>query len=284
MPDIYQEIVKLRKEGTEGVLLTVVGKDGHGPAGLGTKMLVLADGNRVGTVGGGALEYSAIKKAGQVMKDKKNRLKKYLLSHDNDIIDGDNTGMLCGGNITIFYEYVGSGSRIYIFGAGHIGQSLLYHLKGMNYYITLIDSREGIMEDVGDVQRTITGPYETVLRDEKVPENSFFIIASHSHSFDYLILKRIYESSWAPQYVGMIASKKKAPELKNRLLNDLGLGTNIDNLYTPMGLDIGGQSPDEIAISIIAEIQSVRFRKEGHKHIRSKVEDLTPDSEPDDLD
>jgi xanthine dehydrogenase accessory factor len=268
--EIYEEILKIKKDGEVGILVTVVEKDGHGPAIVGTKMLVLPDGKRKGTVGGGALEYAAVKEASHILKDKKNYSKKYLLSPDNDIIEGQQTGMLCGGSITLFYEYIGSGARLYIFGAGHIGKALVYHLKYLDYYITLMDNRSDMVETINGVQRRVTVNYETALEGDDIPANSFFIIATHSHALDYVILKRIYEANWNPKYIGLIASKRKSPLMIQQLSEELGKDINLDILYTPVGLDIGGQSPDEIAISVISELQAIRYGKKGHKHMRKR--------------
>jgi len=276
MIEIYEEILKLKAKGEEGVLVTVVEKEGHGPAVVGSKMLVRPGGQRKGTVGGGALEYAAVKQASLVLREKKGGLKTYLLSPDNEIIEdkekAEKTGMLCGGTITLFYEYIGSGLRLYIFGAGHVGKALVYHLKNLDYYITLIDNREGMADAVEGAQRRITGDYKTALEGEEVPVGSFFIIASHSHALDYVILKRIYQADWKPKYIGLIASKKKAPVMIDQLKQELGREINLDMLYSPVGLDIGGPSPAEIAISVISELQAVRYGKTGHKHMKGSVE------------
>ena len=272
MIEIYEEILKIQKGGEEGVLVTVVEKEGHGPAIVGTKLLILPDGKRIGTVGGGALEHAAVKEASHILEDKKNDSKKYLLSPDDDIIEGEQTGMLCGGSITLFYEYIGSGTRLYIFGAGHIGKALVYHLKSLNYYITLIDNRGGMVETIDGAQRRITVNYKTALEGDDVPANSFFIISAHSHALDYVILKRIYEANWSPKYIGLVASKQKGPLMIQKLSEELGKDINLDILYTPVGLDIGGQNPDEIAISIISELQAIRYGKNGHKHMRKRQE------------
>jgi len=268
--DIYEEIVNLKNEGNEGVLVTVVEKEGHGPAGVGGKMLVLPDGTKKGTVGGGALEHAAARLAAQIFGDKKSCMKKYLLSPGNEIIDGEKTGMMCGGTVTLFYEYIGSGERLYIFGAGHIGKALVYHLKNLNYYITLLDNREGMAGSVESVQRRFTSQYDSIMQGEDVPPGGFFIIATHSHALDYVVLKRIYEAQWNPKYIGLIASKKKSPAMIQRLKEELGNDIDLENLYTPIGLDIGGQNPDEIAISIISELQAVRYDKPGHRHMRKR--------------
>jgi xanthine dehydrogenase accessory factor len=267
MIEIYEEILKLKTSGEKGVLVTVIEKEDHGPTVIGTKMLIHLDGQKKGTIGGGALEYAASRHAEKILENQTSGIKKYLLSPDNEIIDGEKTGMLCGGTITLFFEYIGSGDKLYIFGAGHIGKALVYHLKKLNYYITLIDNREGMAEAVQGVHHRITTKYETALQDENVPKNAYFIIASHSHKLDYVILKRIYEAKWNPKYIGMVASKRKSPVMIQQLKDELDANINLDILYSPVGLNIGGPSPDEIAISIIAELQAIHYKKEGHQHM-----------------
>jgi xanthine dehydrogenase accessory factor len=269
--EIYEALLEIKANGEEGVLVTAVEKEGHGPAVIGTKMVVTSEGKRIGTVGGGALEYAAIKRSAQTIKEKQGGLRKYKLTQDNEIIDGEATGMMCGGSVTLFYEYIGFGEKLYIFGAGHIGKALANHLKNLNYYITVMDSRAGLVEEIPDVQQRLTQNYEKALEGVKVAAHGFFLIASHSHALDYVILKRIYESQWNPRYVGLIASKRKAPAMVERLKEELGPDIDRDILYTPVGLEIGGQNPDEIAISIIAELQAVRYGKKGNKHMRDKI-------------
>ena len=147
-------------------------------------------------------------------------------------------------------------------------KALVSHLKNLNYYITLIDNRDGLVETAKDAQRRITSNYDNALKNEDIPVNSFFLIASHSHALDYVILKRIYESDWRPKYIGMIASRKKGEDMIRQLNQELGKPIDTSLLYTPVGLDIGGQSPAEIAVSIIAELQAVRYHKKGHCHMR----------------
>lgn len=259
MNDIYKEILNINEKGGKGVLITVVKKIDHAPAIPGAKMLYAENGQILGTIGGGALENAAIKHAIKILNTQKKELKDYILNPDDEIIEGENTGMLCGGAISLFFEYIGSGDRLYIFGAGHIGRALVYHLKNLNFFITLLDNRKGIVESVNPVQQKFTVNYENALKSQLIPENSYFIIASHSHQLDYVILKRIYEANWNPRYIGMVASKKKGKIMIQKLKEELGNHTNLDILYTPVGLNIGGSSPDEIAISIIAELQVIRY-------------------------
>ncbi|MCK4329192.1 XdhC family protein [candidate division WOR-3 bacterium] len=270
MLDIYEEILKLKKSGGEGVLITVVGKDGHGPASIGDKMLVLNNGKKKGTVGGGAMEEEISRETKEILKKRKNILKRYVLSENNSIMDAKDTGMICGGNITLFYEHICPCARIYIFGAGHIGKALAYHLKNLDYYITLIDNRENALRNYEGSHKTITGNYTDILKGEYIPQGSFFIVTTYSHELDYVVLKRIYEAKWKPKYIGLVASQRKGETILKKLLNNIGKDIDLSILYTPVGLDIGGTTPDEIAISIISEIQSLRYGKKIHKHLGKK--------------
>ena len=268
--DIYERIIDLKKKGEEGVLITVAEKEGHGPAPVQAKMLYVGSGEKEGTVGGGALEEAAEKAAQKVLIDKKGFLKKYLLDPDNRLIEGEETGMLCGGTTTLFFEYIGSGIPLYIFGAGHIGKAVVYHLRNLSYNITMADSREDVITEINGVQRKVSGQYSIILKNEEVRQGGFFVIATHSHQLDYVVLKRIYEARWQPAYIGLVASKKKVKTMKAKLCEELGEEPDFSILYAPVGLDIGGTSPDEIALSIVSELQALRYGKQGHKHL-SKI-------------
>lgn len=270
--NIYEEIISLQKNNQPFVLVTVVDKEGHGPQISGAKMIVISTGSTFGTIGGGALEFLATKEAVSMLENSKpSILQKYILGEDNSVIDAVNTGMICGGSITLFFEVHNAKESVYIFGAGHIGQALAYHFDKLNYKITVIDSRKEYEKSCeGLADEVIIEDYANTLSAKEVPKNSFMIIATHSHEMDFAVLKRICTSDWSPKYIGAIASKKKSESVIKRLASELS-SKNIDweKIYCPIGLKIGGTTPHEIAISIIAEIQSVRFAKEGNLHARS---------------
>ncbi len=267
MIEIYTKILDIKEKGGSAVLITVVDKEGHGPAPIQAKMLLTADGQKFGTVGGGALEQIAGKTAQTILQTKTGQLKKYLLDPDNQLLEGETTGMLCGGTTTLFFEYIGAGIPLYIFGAGHIGRALVYLLKDLDYYITMIDNRDEMLRDITAVQRTVAGKYHNIFDGESLTPGSYFIIATHSHQLDYVVLKRIYQACWQPAYIGMVASKKKNLTMREKLCEELGEKLDFSYLYSPAGLDIGGTSPAEIAVSIISEMQALRYGKMGHKHM-----------------
>ncbi len=267
MDEIYEHILALRKKGEEAVLVTVVEKEGSTPAPPGTKMLVQADGTTLGTVGGGALERLAGAKALELLRRQESALVRYSLWGEDQVGEGEVTGMICGGRVALFFEYLGYAARAYLFGAGHVGQAVARYLKGLRWFVTVIDERPGLA-DMSEANRAITAEYAAALAGEAVPAGGFYVIATPSHDSDYVALKRVLCSDWQPRYVGMVASRRKTAEFHERLAADLGQGVDWSLLYAPVGLDLGGRSPEEVALSIVAEMQALRYGKTGHKHMR----------------
>lgn len=270
MSNIYQALLQLQRSGEQGVLVTVVEKEGSGPLPPGAKMLVYADGRTVDTVGGGRLEQLAQERAAELLRTKQSRLVRYALFDERNVAETDEaTDMVCGGRVTLFYEYLTSGPHVYLFGGGHVGQALVRHLRDLPYFVTVIDEREGTANLTSGADRVIVAAYGTALQGVAVPEGSFFVIATPAHDADYLVLRTILTSPWQPRYIGLLASRAKSAKFIQDLRAELGGDVDLSALYTPAGLDIGGSSADEIAISIIAEIQALRYGRSGQKHLRA---------------
>jgi xanthine dehydrogenase accessory factor len=265
---LYESILQSRQRGEEAVVATVVETEGSTPARVGAKLLVRSDGTTVGTVGGGELETAVIARAQQLIAQRQGTLVRYTLTEDDHAVEGEVTGMLCGGNVTIFFDYIGRGARAYIYGAGHVGRALAQTLSGLGYYITVIDNRAEMADDVPGADRTLIADFVTALDDEYVAEGAYFLIATPSHDDDYATLRRVMASDWEPIYVGMLGSVQKSSTMRQRLRSDLGDDAPWHVLYTPVGLDVGGSTPAEIAISIASEMQAIRYGKNGHRHMR----------------
>ncbi|MCD6337120.1 MAG: XdhC family protein [Candidatus Marinimicrobia bacterium] len=263
MKSLYMELLDLAEGSNSGVLVTVIAKEGSGPASTGTKMIVYADGKISGTVGGGSIEKMAIEKALDIFKTHQNSTEKYNMDNAGN---GKETGMICGGTATLFFEYFAPKKYVYIFGAGHIGRALTYHLRQLNYHICLIDDREDVLKQVPDADEKIHAPFVDALNNKSVEKNAFFIIATYQHLYDGVVLHKIYGSDWHPKYIGMVSSQAKQKRMTEELLKQYP-DANIDVLYTPAGLNVGGTLPHEIAISIISEMQTVANGKEL-KHLR----------------
>ena len=268
MLTIYEELLELHRSGGDAILATVVEKDGSGPLPPGAKMLIYRDGRTAGTVGGGDLERLATEKAAELLRERRSHLQRYaLLDRHRVAEEEETTGMVCGGKVTLFYEYVSSGPRLYIFGGGHVGQALAHHLRNLPYYVTIVDDRPGIEQALPAVDRVRIEDYESALEGDDVPQGSFFVIATPAHAADYVVLRRLVTSNWKPRYVGLLSSRTKANALLRRLRAELGEDIDLSAVYAPVGLDVGGSSADEIAISIIAEMQALRHERPGHRHL-----------------
>ncbi len=263
MKSIYSELLELAEGGREGVLVTVVEKEGSGPAVSGTKMIVHPGGAVSGTVGGGTIEKLAIRKALHILASHENATETYSMDEPGP---GTDTGMLCGGKATLFFEYFAAKKHVYIFGAGHIGAALVYHLSKLNFHITVIDDREDVLAELRGADEKIHAPFEKALEGREVARDGYFIIATYQHAFDGAVLNRIYSMDWNPKYVGMVSSRKKRRTLMDALKREVP-GADLKSCHIPVGLDIGGSLPHEIAISIVSEMQAVANGKKAY-HLR----------------
>lgn len=256
MIEFYEKLLQLLKEGKKFVLVKVIEKTGTAPTDVGSSMIVLEDGSIFGTIGGGNLEYEVINDAKEIMKTLKNGIKEYKL---------EDIDMLCGGVVKIFFEVFGDFINLFIFGLGHIGNALLYHLRYLNYIPQIIDTREIDFKGYIKVQ-----DYSDFINAKNIKDDDFVVIATYSHEEDFKVLREFYKNKVKPVYIGVVASRRKISIFKEELKKEFG-DIDFSNLYSPAGLDIGGKTPNEIAISIISEIQAIRYKKEKVGHLRDDI-------------
>jgi len=237
--NIFKKLLKRLEADEKCVLATVVEKNGDGPVVLGGRLLKCQGGDRYGTIGGGAIEKQIL-----------NTCETILVSGENQIITYDID--VCGGAIKVFYEIFEPREQIFVFGSGNVGRQVIRKLESLGFKIIVIDpvSPEGLNVDLHYKE------YELVI-EQLIDDHSYVVISTGSHEVDYQILKAIVERGVRPRYFGMLASKKKAQQLLERLEQEIG--KRPDKLYSPIGLAIGGESPAEIAISIVAQVLSVRY-------------------------
>ncbi len=261
--NIYEEILGLEKNNQPFVLATVVSVSGSVPGKIGFKMLIKKDASTIGTVGGGAIEAEVIKEGIKRLSSGESGTKEYLLSDNESLENNDITTipMKCSGQVAIYYEVNNSLATIYIFGGGHVGHALLYYLMPLGYHTILVDNRIEFAskEKNPAAVECMNKEYEDFVNEFNPPENSFAVIVTHGHKYDYEILKKIYERKLNFRYIGVIASKSKASSMIHKLKEDLNNNINLSNLHTPIGLKIGGTTAEEIALSIAAEIQSIKY-------------------------
>lgn len=276
MADIYERINELRKEGKDLVLVTVTEKDGMGPADVGKKMLVTEDNEALGTIGGGAIEFYAREKCKEVIKMRKSFSEKYLLCGREVLVDEDQVTlpMACGGKATLFYEFVGPKQYVYIFGAGHCGAALAKVLKPMNFHVTIIDERQVVIDALDDsADKKVCMGFVEYIEKNGLKNDRYIVVCTPSHTNDYHVLNAILERNIKPAYFGMLCSKRKIGEYMEKAYETYGKNIDLDKFFSPIGLNIGGNSPEEIAIAISAEMLSIYYGKEKlNSHLRETLE------------
>ncbi len=250
MREICEEVVKLLREGRPGVVATVTAVSGSVPRHPGSKMLVRDDGSIVGSVGGGKVEADVIQQALQLMGTEKAVKREYTLTEDQDI--------LCGGKVEILLEPFGAVERAFLFGAGHVGQALAPLLKKAGFHLTVVDDRPEFANAgrFSEADEVYAGDYAEILPKLRFTPNTYVIIVTHAHRFDETVLE--YCLKQPAKYLGMIGSKKKTLTILNHLKEKGFSDEELSRVYSPVGLNIGAETPFEIGISILAEMIAVR--------------------------
>jgi xanthine dehydrogenase accessory factor len=254
MADIYQEIVRIRTEGEEAALVTVVAASGSTPQEEGAKMLVRADGSIVGTIGGGSAEAQVIKEAIKVIAQGK---PKHIHTSLN-AKDVEDEGMLCGGVMEIFIEPILTPPTVYIFGGGHISLSLARISKLLGFKIAVIDDRAEFAnaERFPEADTIIAEDFAKSFPKLKIDKSSYIVIVTRNHQYDHTVLE--WAVGTGAKYIGMIGSKTKNKAIFSHLESKGVTKEQLDRVHAPIGLEINAQSPEEIAVSIMAEIVKVR--------------------------
>ena len=256
--DIYEEIVKLRRDGRRGAVATIVNARGSIPSFRTAKMLVRDDGSICGTIGGGCVEAEVWQAAREVMEQEKPRTLTFNLNQDPKY----DTGLVCGGTLDIFLEPILPAALLYIFGAGHVAASLYKTAKDTGFDVIVVDDRETYAnrERFPEAQEVIADDFERAMERLDIPESAYIVIVTRGHRDDMRVLR------WAvgtkARYVGMIGSKRKTIAIFRELQRE-GLPTKLfERVHAPIGLDLGAVTPEEIAISITAELIAVRRKSE----------------------
>jgi len=264
--DIFEEIVRLRRSGKEGALAIVVNTSASSPGRVNFKMLVYPDGQILGTVGGGIMEKKVIDEALQCIKEKRSRFIHFTLREDK--MEG--LGVLCGGEADVYIEPIGSPPFLYIFGGGHVGYAVYQMASLLEFRIVVVDDRPTFAstERFPKTYQVISKDFKEALREINFLPSDFAVIVTRGHAHDQLVLGEILRKEELPAYIGMIGSKAKNAKVFQNLQKEGIPPQLLERVFAPIGLDIGGERPEEIAISILAEI--IAFR---HGKIQGKTRD-----------
>lgn len=250
--DIYREILEARSRREPVALATIVKVSGSTPGKLGFKMLVLSSGKVLGTVGGGCNEANIVAEAMEAIRTGEARL--VVVEYEGADIGSEEP--LCGGSCEVFIEPILPPPTLYIFGAGHVGQSLAKVGKVAGFRIVIIDDREEFAnkERFPDADEILVTDFSKANEKLKLSGTSCIVVATRGHKNDRTVLRSLVECDL--RYIGMIGSKKKVKETFGSLERDGTSRELLQKVHAPIGLSIGAKTPAEIAISIVAEIIS----------------------------
>jgi xanthine dehydrogenase accessory factor len=264
--DIYEELVRLRRAGESCALATIVEVRGSIPSYETAKLLVRADGSMAGTIGGGCVEAEVYSAAREVIRSGQPQRLHFTLNQD---AAGDN-GLICGGQLEVFIEAVRPQPRAFIFGAGHISKSLSAVATLAGFDTAVIDDRDSFAnrERFPEAGEIFADEYEEIFPKLAVNAGSYIVIVTRGHRDDLRVLR--WALATPARYIAMIGSRRKVISLVKELEKDGHPVERPERLFAPMGLDIGAVTPEEIAVSVVAEMIAVRRNPDSNWSAISK--------------
>lgn len=257
----------MRRAGQRGALATIVHTNGSIPSYESSRMLVREDGSIAGTIGGGCVEADVWAAAKEVMQKEAPRK---MVFHLNNEASYEN-GLICGGTLEIFVEPILPQPVVYVFGGGHISMALGRSASAAGFGVSVVDDREAFAnEGRFPMAQEIFTSYDAAFEKIKPNGASYLVIVTRGHKEDMRVL------AWAvrtqARYVGMIGSKRKVLSVYRAMEKEGYRPKEFERVFAPMGLEIGALSPEEIAVSITAELIAVRRNAEGAAHKRIQLE------------
>lgn len=250
MKEILAKLEEITNTGRRAALCIVTDTSGSTPRKAGSKMIVTEDGETFGTVGGGSIEHRVIDEARKVCRQ--SQPMKFTFDLEDDL------QMKCGGNVEVYIEPVNPPMKLVIFGAGHVGSALGRYAKDFGFRIVYVDNRPELIEKRQQLGfEVILGDYITEGKKFESDKRTFFVVVTHKHTFDQELTNILGKKEFA--YLGMIGSGRKVAEAKQFYLeNNILTSTEIEKIDMPIGLKFNAETPEEIAISILAKLIDVK--------------------------
>ena len=258
MTSIYQALSELEKTNESAALCTVVKSEGSTPRHVGSKMLVYADGKFIGTVGGGDLEHRVMDEAWIAIAEGRARTLKYNMV---DPSRGDPG--VCGGTVEVFVEPILPPAMVVVIGAGHVGKAVVHLAKWLGFRVAVSDDRPEFCtpESVPGADAYYPVEMGKLVDHLKINRLTYIVITSRGSNVDALGLPSLLETS--ASYIGVIGSKRRwlttVKALKEQGVSD----EKIARVHSPMGLELNAETPEEIAVSILAEILMLKDKGTG---------------------
>jgi xanthine dehydrogenase accessory factor len=251
---IYEEVLKLKHQGRASAIATIVECRGSSPQKQGAKMLVRDDGSIMGTLGGGCMEADVLQAAMMTMKNGEPMTLPFELTEREG-------GLVCGGTVLVYIEPVLLDPHLVILGAGHVGRTLAKLARFTGFRVTVVDDRAEFanQENIPDANDLIVHEFERAFERVPVESGTFIVVATRGHNHD---LDAVKAALGTPAfYIGLLGSKRKKALLRRSLADNGFSPADIDRVVIPVGMEINSVTPEEIAVSIMAQI--IQRRREN---------------------
>jgi len=235
---VFQALARLENENGAGALCMVVSSKGSTPRNTGSKMLVYPDGSIVGTVGGGEMENRVIAEARQAI-------------------------LICGGQLEVYVEPLTPNPTMVIIGVGHVGKAVAGLAKWLGYRVVVNDDRPGFCtpEMAPDADQYVPVPMAELPQQLEITPWTYLILTTRGADVDIEGLPALLDSPAA--YIGVIGSKKRWATSRGKMLEAGVSEEKLNRVRSPIGLELSAETPEEIAVSILAEIIMLRQGGDG---------------------
>jgi xanthine dehydrogenase accessory factor len=255
--EVFAAVASALDRGEPAALVTIVSTTGSTPQRVGAKMLVFGDGRQVGTIGGGCYENDAFWKAREAITNRRPQLVHYEL--DDDF--AQETGLICGGQMSVYIEPIEPSPELYVVGAGHVGYHLANLAHEVGFRVHVVDDREKFAsrDRFPNAVEVVTEDIPAWIERTPLPQHAYVVIVTRGHTNDLEALRAL-----APRdlrYLGLIGSRAKVARIYDQLVADNVPPNVLKQVHAPIGLDIGAVTPQEIAVSILAELIAVKHGK-----------------------
>ncbi|MFK7782808.1 xanthine dehydrogenase accessory protein XdhC [Psychroserpens sp.] len=255
MKNWIELLSEFKKQQQPVALVTVTKCLGSTPCVVGSRMIITDDKELFGTIGGGKLEFLATDEAMKSLAENRIIKSSYTL--------GPEFEQCCGGKVEFMIEPMNQSPELFLFGAGHIGVEIAEILVDTPFDVNLIDSRDdwfksfALDETIKCCQVNIND-FKTFRDAVKWGKNCYILVLTHDHSIDFEVVAMALQNE--TKYLGLIGSKTKRVRFNNMLIKEMNIPEGMSNVICPIGLPIGGDTPKEIAISVVAQLLEVHYK------------------------
>ena len=254
MKDVLEAALRAEESGSPAALVTVIATEGSTPQKAGAKMLVYPDGRIVGTIGGGCVEAEMTWRARQSIEARRPQLASYDLTPDQAGEDG----LVCGGRMQVFIEPIEGTPTLCLFGAGHVAQPLARMAKAAGFRVQVADDRIKFAnrERFPDVDLLVVEEFTSAASQMTLGPNTYAVVVTRGHKGDTEALRAVVGKGL--RFVGLLGSRPKLVHLVSALEESGVPAQDLAEIHCPLGIEIGAVSPEEIAVSVLAQLIAVR--------------------------